>query len=156
SSTAPARTPATRATGCTATSISKWSTTSSTAPASSPRTPAKRCNRCSPARSTNTGHCSSEPPLSAPSFSSSSIPEGTDGMDVPCNGNCVLTVGTFLPLAGVLVMLFIPRGQELLHKQIALVTMVATAAIGVVALVNFDYNQAGKLQFFADAKWIPV
>ena len=53
-------------------------------------------------------------------------------------------------------MMFVPREQELLHKQIALLTAVATMAIGVVTLFKFDYGQAGRLQFFADVKWIPV
>ena len=33
--------------------------------------------------------------------------------------NWLLTLGTFLPLVGVLVMLFIPRHEEKLHKEIA-------------------------------------
>ena len=49
-------------------------------------------------------------------------------MDVITDQNWLLSVGTFLPLVGVLVMLFIPRGEELLHKQIALVTALATFA----------------------------
>jgi NADH-quinone oxidoreductase subunit M len=77
-------------------------------------------------------------------------------MEVLRSDNWILTVGTFLPLAGVFVMMFIPRGQELLHKQIALLTALATMAIGIVALINFNYDEAGKLQFFADTKWIPV
>ena len=77
-------------------------------------------------------------------------------MDVISTNSWLVTVGTFLPLAGVLVMMFIPRGQELLHKQIALVTMLATTGFGIATLVNFDYDNAGKLQFFANAKWIPV
>ena len=36
--------------------------------------------------------------------------------------NWLLTVGTFLPLVGVLIMLFIPAAEETLHKQIAIVT----------------------------------
>ena len=51
-------------------------------------------------------------------------------MDVITDQNWLLSVGTFLPLAGVLVMLFIPRGEELLHKQVALVTALATFAVG--------------------------
>ena len=77
-------------------------------------------------------------------------------MDVLRNNNELLTIGTFLPLAGVLVMMFIPRGKELLHKQVALLTAVATLAVGVITLFNFKYGSAGKLQFFADTKWIPV
>jgi NADH-quinone oxidoreductase subunit M len=72
------------------------------------------------------------------------------------DNNWVLSVGIFLPLAGVLVMLVVPRQQELALKGIALVTSVATLAIGVVTLCLFDYDQAGTLQFYANTKWIEV
>ena len=37
-------------------------------------------------------------------------------MDVLQNSNWVLSVGTFLPLVGVIVMRFIPKAEEELHK----------------------------------------
>ena len=64
-------------------------------------------------------------------------------MDVITSQNWLLSVGTFLPLAGVLVMLFIPRGEEMLHKQIALFTALATVAFGIYTLTQFDYDQFG-------------
>lgn len=70
--------------------------------------------------------------------------------------NWLLTVGTFLPLVGVLVMMVVPSGEELLHKQIALVTALATLGVGVYTLTQFDYDRAGQLQFFADHAWIEV
>jgi len=77
-------------------------------------------------------------------------------MDVLQNSNWVLSVGTFLPLVGVIVMLFIPKAEEELHKLVALVTALATLGVGVYTLTQFDYDQAGKLQFFANAEWIKV
>ncbi|MBU6316383.1 MAG: NADH-quinone oxidoreductase subunit M, partial [Acidobacteria bacterium] len=77
-------------------------------------------------------------------------------MDVLRDQNWLLSLGTFLPLAGVLVMLFIPKAQELLHKQVAMLTAVATLGVGVYTLTQFDYDQSQKLQFFADTKWITV
>ncbi|MEO6124551.1 MAG: NADH-quinone oxidoreductase subunit M [Ilumatobacteraceae bacterium] len=77
-------------------------------------------------------------------------------MDFITNDNWLLTVGTFLPLAGVLVMMFIPRGNELLHKQIAVLTAVATLGVGIFTLFQFNFNKAGSLQFWVDAEWIPV
>ena len=77
-------------------------------------------------------------------------------MDVLRDQNWVLSVGTFLPLAGVLVMLFIPKAEEELHKLIALVTAAATMAVGIYTVTQFDFDQAGKLQFFADTEWIKV
>ena len=77
-------------------------------------------------------------------------------MDVLRDQNWVLSVGTFLPLVGVLVMLFIPKAEEELSKLVALVTAVATLGVGVYTLTQFDFDQADKLQFFADAEWIKV
>jgi NADH-quinone oxidoreductase subunit M len=77
-------------------------------------------------------------------------------MEVLTNDNWILTVGTFLPLVGVLVMLFIPAVEETLHKQIAIVTSGATLAVGIWTLALFDYGQSEKLQFFVDEEWISV
>jgi NADH-quinone oxidoreductase subunit M len=72
------------------------------------------------------------------------------------DNNWILSVGIFLPLAGVLVMLCVPRKQELALKSVALVTSVATLGIGIATLCLFDYDQAGTLQFYANTKWIEV
>ena len=77
-------------------------------------------------------------------------------MDVLRNNNWLLTVGTFLPVLGVIVMVFIPKGKELLIKQVALLTATATLVIGGVTLALFKYGSAGKLQFVVDTSWIPV
>jgi NADH-quinone oxidoreductase subunit M len=77
-------------------------------------------------------------------------------MDVFRDQNWVLSVGTFLPLAGVLVMLFIPKAEEQLHKLVALVIALATLGVGIFTLTQFNYDNADKLQFVADHEWIPV
>ncbi|MSV80945.1 MAG: NADH-quinone oxidoreductase subunit M, partial [Actinobacteria bacterium] len=66
----------------------------------------------------------------------------------------LLSLGTFLPLAGVLVMLFIPKKDEAMAKGVALLTAVATLGVGIYTLVKFDYGQSQKLQFFTTNKWI--
>ena len=70
--------------------------------------------------------------------------------------NWLLSAGVFTPLAGVLVMLFLPRARELEIKVVALVVSVVTLAFGIVTLARFDYDQAGTLQFYANTKWIEV
>lgn len=70
--------------------------------------------------------------------------------------NWVLSVGTFLPLAGVVVMFFFPKGEEQLHKAIGLLTALATLAVGIYTLTQFDYGRAETLQFGVDSTWIPV
>jgi NADH-quinone oxidoreductase subunit M len=67
-----------------------------------------------------------------------------------------LTLAIFLPLVGVVVMMFIPQSEESLHKGVALVITLATAVVGVLLLVNFDYDQTEVLQFAQDRAWIPA
>jgi NADH-quinone oxidoreductase subunit M len=68
-----------------------------------------------------------------------------------------LTLAVFLPLAGAVLMLLIPRAEEDLHKTVALVTTVLTALVGVWILLNYEYgpDHAG-LQFTQNEKWIDV
>ena len=77
-------------------------------------------------------------------------------MEVLTSDNWILTVGTFLPLVGVIAMMLIPGAEERLHKQIAIVTSGATLAVGIWTLAIFDYDQSEKLQFVADVEWIGV
>ena len=77
-------------------------------------------------------------------------------MEVLSDHNWVLTVGTFLPLVGVLIMLFIPKTDEVLSKSVAIATAAATLAVGIFTLIQFNYDQADKMQFAADAEWISV
>jgi len=77
-------------------------------------------------------------------------------MEVLSDNNWVLTVGTFLPLVGVLIMLFIPKADEALAKAVGIVTAAATLAVGIFTLVKFDYGKADQMQFVAQAEWISV
>ena len=70
------------------------------------------------------------------------------------NQQWLLSLGTFLPLAGVLVMLFIPKSDEVSAKGVALISAVATLGVGVYTLIKFDYGQSEKLQFFTTNDWI--
>jgi NADH-quinone oxidoreductase subunit M len=72
------------------------------------------------------------------------------------SNNWLLSAGVFTPLAGVVVMLFVPRAEEGVHKLIALVTSLVTLGFGITTLAKFDYDQANRLQFVVDTKWIPV
>ena len=77
-------------------------------------------------------------------------------MEVLTTDNWLLTVGTFLPLVGVLAMMFTPGSEERLQKQIAIVTAGATVLVGIYTLIQFDYGQAEKLQFAVNEPWINV
>ena len=64
-----------------------------------------------------------------------------------------LSLGVFLPLVGAALMMLVPRAEEETHKWIALLTSLATMAVGVYLLADFDYSESG-LQFTKDASWI--
>jgi NADH-quinone oxidoreductase subunit M len=66
-----------------------------------------------------------------------------------------LSVGTFLPLAGAILMMLVPRESEDTHKWIALLTTLATFAVGIWVLAEFDYGESG-LQMVVQEKWIDV
>ena len=77
-------------------------------------------------------------------------------MEVISNHNWALTVGTFLPLVGVLIMLFIPKAEEALIKSVAIATAIATLAVGIYTMTQFDFGNAGAMQFVAQHDWISV
>jgi NADH-quinone oxidoreductase subunit M len=68
--------------------------------------------------------------------------------------NAALSLITFLPMAGVLIMLAIPRAEEQLHKLVALVTAVVTMGVGFFIVATFDYDKTDHLQYYANASWI--
>jgi len=67
-----------------------------------------------------------------------------------------LTLMVFLPLAGALVMLLVPRAEENVHRWVALITTLATAGVGVAVMADFDYDASDKLQFVVNKAWIDV
>jgi len=75
-------------------------------------------------------------------------------MEVLQNEQWLLSLGTFLPLAGVLVMLFIPKREESMIKGTAIATAAATLLVGIYTLTKFDYGQSAKQQFFTTNDWI--
>jgi NADH-quinone oxidoreductase subunit M len=67
-----------------------------------------------------------------------------------------LTLVVFLPLAGALLMMLIPKGEEQLLKVVALGSSLASAAFGIAVMADFDYDQSEVLQFVVDKQWIEV
>ena len=77
-------------------------------------------------------------------------------MEMLRDDNWVLSVGTFLPLVGVALMMLVPKAEEQMVKAIAVIASVATLAVGVYTLLRFDFDNAGAMQFVAETKWIPL
>lgn len=72
------------------------------------------------------------------------------------DSNWLLSVGTFLPMVGVVLMMLMPKAQDQMVKMVALFTSIATLAVGIYTAVKFDFDQAEKMQFVANEKWISV
>ena len=67
-----------------------------------------------------------------------------------------LTLLTFLPLLGALLVIAIPKADEQMQKAVALLSTLATATVAVLLLAWFDLDNAGSLQFVIDRSWIDV
>jgi NADH-quinone oxidoreductase subunit M len=67
-----------------------------------------------------------------------------------------VTLAVFLPAAGMVVVLAIPKAQERALKVTTLATTLATLAVGIGMLARFDYDRTGVLQFQVNKSWIDV
>ncbi|MEE9414948.1 MAG: NADH-quinone oxidoreductase subunit M [Acidimicrobiales bacterium] len=69
----------------------------------------------------------------------------------------MLSLLTFAPLGAALVMMAIPKADELLHKTIALAVSGGLLIFGTIYLLTeFDFDNADQMQFKFDADWIDV
>ncbi len=67
-----------------------------------------------------------------------------------------LSAAIFLPLVGVAVMMAFPKSEEATHKVIALGTSLIIVVIGIVLMIDFDYDNAGEMQWAVDHEWISI
>lgn len=67
-----------------------------------------------------------------------------------------ITLMLFAPLVGALVLMGVPKSQELLQKQVALGATLLSAFFGILLILNFDYDNTDVLQFVVDKRWIEV
>jgi NADH-quinone oxidoreductase subunit M len=65
----------------------------------------------------------------------------------------ILSVITFLPLAGVLLMLLVGRGRPAVYKVISLIVTLVAFVLSIVMLVVFDTRAPG-MQFVENVTWI--
>jgi NADH-quinone oxidoreductase subunit M len=65
-----------------------------------------------------------------------------------------LSLGTFLPLAGVVALMFLPNRDRLL-KIVATAFSGLALLAGILVAFEFDYGRAGELQQQVNAEWIP-
>ncbi len=67
-----------------------------------------------------------------------------------------LTLAVFLPAVGLGLLLLVPKAEETTAKVVALLASLATLAVGIGILADFDYDRAGILQFRVNEPWINV
>jgi NADH-quinone oxidoreductase subunit M len=65
-----------------------------------------------------------------------------------------LTIATFIPLVGVVALLFVPREDEATIKTVGILAAAVTFFAAIVVAFQFDYDKAGTLQFYANHQWI--
>ncbi len=66
-----------------------------------------------------------------------------------------LSLGTFLPILGAVLLIFIPSSQERAIKATGTLFAFLALVAGVLVLLRFDYGSAGTLQLELDLNWIP-
>ena len=66
-----------------------------------------------------------------------------------------ISIATFLPLAGAVVIAFMPRERERMVRGLGIVFTGAALAVAVAIAIGFHYGGSG-LQFEVNTQWIPV
>src|SRR6188472_2167236 len=67
-----------------------------------------------------------------------------------------ITITTFLPIAGAIVVLLVPSTKDKMIRGLGVVTTALAFACAVAIAIGFDYNNSAQLQFVKDLSWIPV
>ncbi len=67
-----------------------------------------------------------------------------------------ISIATFLPLLGAIVIAFVPRDKERVVRSLGILFSGAALAVALAIAIGFDYGSAGRLQFELDTRWIPV
>ena len=66
-----------------------------------------------------------------------------------------ITIATFLPILGALVILAVPRENDRLVRALGILITGAALAVAISIAIGYDYSRGG-LQYVANLSWIPV
>src|SRR4051812_43047039 len=66
----------------------------------------------------------------------------------------LLSIVTFAPVAGAVLLMLIPRREEFWLRAVALLTTLVTAGFTIAVLARFDYDQTNRLQFVVNKQGI--
>ena len=67
-----------------------------------------------------------------------------------------ISIATFLPLVGALVIVLVPKDKERLVRGLGIVITAAAMVIAVGLAIDFDYGSGAPLQFELNTRWIPA
>jgi NADH-quinone oxidoreductase subunit M len=67
-----------------------------------------------------------------------------------------ISIATFLPLVGAVVIAFTPRERDRLVRTLGVLFTAAALIVGLVMALGFDYGAGHGLQFEVSTHWIPV
>jgi NADH-quinone oxidoreductase subunit M len=67
-----------------------------------------------------------------------------------------ISIATFLPLVGAVVIVFVPSSQERAIRALGIVFTGAALAVAIAIAIGFDYGAAGTLQYQVKTQWIPA
>ena len=67
-----------------------------------------------------------------------------------------ISVATFLPLLGALVIALVPKEQDRLVRGLGIVFSAAAMVAAIAIAIGFDYGSSSGLQFELNTRWIPV
>jgi len=70
--------------------------------------------------------------------------------------NSAITIATFLPLVGALVIALVPREKEQAVRALGIVFTGAALVVAIMIAGGFDYSGGTHLQFQLDTRWIPA
>jgi NADH-quinone oxidoreductase subunit M len=70
--------------------------------------------------------------------------------------NSAITIATFLPVVGALVIAFVPSRNDRAVRALAIVFSGAALVVAIAIAIGFDYGVSDGLQFELNARWIPA
>src|ERR687897_898315 len=67
-----------------------------------------------------------------------------------------VSLATFLPAAGAIVLLFLPGVSDRIVKIVGTAFAFLALVAGILILFRFDFGNAGQMQLDVDVSWIPT
>jgi NADH-quinone oxidoreductase subunit M len=66
-----------------------------------------------------------------------------------------VSLATFLPIVGAIVLLFIPNAKDRAIKAVGTLFAGAALVVGILILFQFDFGHSGTIQLSVNSSWIP-